>query len=63
MTEFTTETGFYILVDSERRVIAKAAVSVGTHPIDGRADPSQCYDVESQDDLNAVDIDPHYATE
>lgn len=61
MTTYTTETGFYVLVDLDGRILAKANVDAGTHPVDERADPSQCYDVESQDDLDAVDIDPHYA--
>lgn len=61
MTEYTTETGFYALCDSGGRVIAKASVPVGPHPVDDRADPTQSYDVDTQEDLDAVEIDPHYA--
>jgi len=61
MTQYTTETGYYVLVDSKGRVFAKANVSVATHPVDERTDPSKSHDVGSQDDLDAVEIDAHYA--
>jgi hypothetical protein len=60
---YTTETGYYVLCDSEGRVLAKAAVPTGKHPVDDRADPSESYDVDSNTDLETVEIDPHYATE
>lgn len=63
MTEYTTETGHYILCDSEGRVLGRASVPTGTHPVDDRADVDESYDVESQDGLDAVEIDPFYATD
>lgn len=62
MTEYTTASGYYVLLDSEGRVFAKADMggAEGTYSVSDRADPSQCYDVESADDLNAIDRDPHY---
>lgn len=61
MTEYTTETGCYVLCDVDGRVISKASVPEGTHPVDDRADISESCDVESQDELDAVEIDSHYA--
>lgn len=63
MTEITTETGFYVLCDSEGRVISKANVPIGKHPVVDVVDPSESYDVDTEDDLNAVEINPHYASE
>jgi hypothetical protein len=60
MTEYTTETGFYILVDADGRVMSKASVPVGTHPVEENADPSQSYDVDTREDLDGVTIDPYY---
>jgi hypothetical protein len=61
MTEYTTETGFYVLCDSEGRVISKSNVPVGTHPVTDIVDATESYDVGSQDELDAVEIDSHYA--
>lgn len=58
--EYTTETGFYVLADSDGRVLGKANVPAGTHPVPDTADLTESYDVESAADLETVDIDPHY---
>ena len=57
MKEYTTETGYYVLCDSDGRVFTKANVSVGSHPVEDRADLNESYDVESKDALESAEID------
>lgn len=61
MTEtYTTETGYYVLVDSEGRIGAKADVSKGTHPVPEWADPTEMHDVNGEEELKTIstDFDP-----
>jgi hypothetical protein len=51
MTDFTTETGYYVLVDGDEAVIAKADVSVGTHPVSETVDISKSFDVTTASEL------------
>ena len=57
---YTTETGYYILVDSEGRIGAKANVPVGEHPCPSWVDIDESFDVDSADELQTYDIDPYY---
>ena len=61
--KYTTETGYYVIRDSEQRVIGRAAVPAGTHPIDDSADPEECFDVENHDELTDYVIDEKYRDE
>jgi len=50
--EYTTETGFYVLVDESGTIIAKANVRTGTHPVADDIDIGKSFDVESRADLS-----------
>jgi hypothetical protein len=60
MTEYTTETGLYVLCDPEGRVISKADVPPGTHQVGSLVDSDETYDVEDRTLLHNVEIDSHY---
>lgn len=60
MSEYTTETGYFVLVDSQGRVFGRASVPTGTHTVSDRADPAECYDVESAEDLATVSRNEFY---
>ena len=60
MINYTTETGFYVLMDSNGRIAGKANVSVGDHPVPDWVDKSESFDVGSADELSNYDIDPDY---
>ena len=57
---YKTETGFYILCDSEGRVGAKANVPIGEHPVEDWVDNDESFDVESVDELADYEIDDLY---
>jgi hypothetical protein len=57
MTEkYHTETGLYVLCDSDGVVVAKADVPPGSHPVTDEADPSQSFDVEAKTDLENYSV-------
>jgi hypothetical protein len=58
--EYVTETGFYVIRDSDGRVISKANVPTGSHLVDNRADMSESHDLDKFSDLENVDIDDEY---
>ena len=60
MKNYETETGFYLLVDSEGKIGAKANVSKGSHPVPDWVDLTESFDVDSAADLSTYDIDPDY---
>lgn len=53
MKEYNTETGTYVLVDSQDRIVAKADVPPGTHPVPDDANLNRSFDVDDQTDLSA----------
>ena len=55
--QYSTETGFYVLKDSDGRVAAKANVPIGKHSVPDWVDLSNSFDVESQDELDGYMID------
>jgi hypothetical protein len=57
MIEYETETGFYVLVNSENQIIGKANVPVGTHPVNDDVDLSKSFDVETAEHLKDHVID------
>ena len=57
---YTTETGVYVLSDSEGRIGAKANVADGHHPVPDWVDLSESFDVASADDLSDYQIDDYY---
>lgn len=57
---YDTDTGYYVLVDSEGRIGAKASVSVGSHPVSDWVDLEESFDVDSAADLDGYEIDDHY---
>jgi len=57
---YTTETGYYILVDNNDRIGAKANEPVGEHRVAEWVDLSASYDVESAEELADHEIDDYY---
>jgi len=57
---YETETGIYVLCDSEGRIGAKANVPSGPHQVPDWVDKSESFDVGSATDLESYEIDPHY---
>lgn len=51
MNEYQTETGFYVLVDTNGTVIGKADVPAVTHPVADDADVAASFDVDTADTL------------
>lgn len=49
---YTTETGTFVLLDSDGYVIAKADVPTGEHSVPDHADTSQTFDVDANTDLS-----------
>jgi len=62
MTDYTTETGYYVVCEADGRVLAKSDVPKGTHPVDKRCDLSKSNDVDSQDALSGIKINDYYST-
>ena len=60
MTTYTTETGYYVLVDDDGRIGGKANVSVGEHPVADWVDPKESFDVGSAEKLSNHDIHEEY---
>jgi len=60
MKEYTTETGFYVLVDSQDRIGALGNVPIGTHQIPDWVDLSNSFDVSDASDLAEYEIDSAY---
>ena len=57
---YTTQTGYYVLVDDEGRIGAKANVPIGDHKVANWVNVEDSFDVDSADELETHDIDPHY---
>ena len=57
---YTTETGFYILKDSDGRIGGKANVPIGDHRVPEWVDLTESFDVSSDDKLDEFKIDPYY---
>lgn len=51
---YTTETGTYVLRDSDGYVVAKADVPPGEHEVGDPVDPSMCVEITADTDLSAA---------
>jgi len=60
MIEYQTDTGFYILRDSDERIIGKANLNSGTYLVPDAVDLDKSFDVDSAKKLQEYNINSYY---
>jgi len=59
MTEYTTDTGYYVLVTQQGTVYGYASVTEGSHPVGDEIDVTKTFDVESPEKFSNYPIDSY----